>query len=164
MKIIGKRRRIEARTNYSKRKKLLESRKPRIVIRKSNKYILIQFVESKFAQDSIALVVNSKELLDYSWPKEKEGSLKSLGAAYLAGLLFASKAKAKKLGNAILDTGLIQSTKGSRVYAALNGIIDGGFELPHNKEVFPAKERIENEENKSFFNKVKEAITKGAKK
>ena len=39
MKIIAKRRRIENKTNYTKRRRLLEGRKPRVVIRKTNRYI-----------------------------------------------------------------------------------------------------------------------------
>lgn len=162
MKIISKRRRIEAKTNYLKRRRLLEGKKPRIAIRKTNRYIILQFIESKFAQDNVKLTVISKDLLEYGWPADKAGSLKSLAGAYLAGYLFGNKAK--KLGKAILDTGLIRSTKGSRIYAALNGIVDAGFEIAHNPKVFPEKNRVQNENTKSFFEKVKENITKGVKK
>ena len=65
-----KRRRLEAKTNYSKRIKLLKGNSPRIVFRKSNKYILAQLVESKEAQDKVKFGVTSKKLLDYGWPKE----------------------------------------------------------------------------------------------
>lgn len=162
MKIISKRRRHEAKTNYLKRKRLLESKRPRIVIRKSNKYITIQYIESKFAQDSIKLAVVSKELTEYGWPADKAGSLKSLAGAYLAGYLFGTKAK--KFEKAVLDTGLIRSTKGSKVYAALKGIIDGGFAMPADAKVFPDEKRIKNENTKNFFDKIKENITKGAMK
>lgn len=162
MKIISKRRRLENKTDYLKRRRLLEGRKPRLVIRKSNKYITIQYIESKFAQDSIKLAVNSKDLVDYSWPADKTGSLKSLAGAYLAGYLFGTKAK--KFDSAVLDTGLIRSTKGSRVYAALKGIIDGGFVMPADAKVFPEEKRIKTENTKNFFDKVKENITKGVSK
>jgi large subunit ribosomal protein L18 len=153
MKIIAKRRRLENKTNYSKRMRLLEGRKPRIVIRKSNKYITLQYVESKAAQDAVKVSVISRDLLDYGWSKEKAGSLKSLGACYLAGFLFGNKIK--KMAPAILDLGLIRSTKGSRIYAAVKGINDAGFKLPCSEEVFPEEKRIKNPNNESFFEKIK---------
>lgn len=156
MKMLAKRRRLENKTNYLRRKRLLESKKPRIVIRKTNKYILIQYVESKSAQDNIKFSVLSKELLDYGWPKEKEGSLKSLPAAYLSGLLFGKKIKGLK--EAVLDMGLIRNTKGSRIYASVKGIIDSGFNMNCSKEVFPEENRIKNDNSKDFFDKVKSSI------
>jgi large subunit ribosomal protein L18 len=158
MKVIPKRRRLENKTNYSKRMKILEGRKPRIVIRKSNKYITLQYIESKAAQDAVKVSVTSKELLDYGWPKEKEGSLKSLGAAYLAGVLFG--VKIKKLAPAILDSGLIRSTKGSKIYSAMKGINDAGFKAPCKEEVYPTEDRIKNENISSFFDKVKLNVSK----
>ena len=110
MKLLAKRRRREQKTNYSKRRRLLEGRKARIVVRKSNRYILLQFVESNYAQDKIIFSVSSKDLIEKGWPKDNEGSLKNLGASYLTGLLF-GKIISKNPG-AILDTGLIRSTKG----------------------------------------------------
>jgi large subunit ribosomal protein L18 len=119
-------------------------------------------VESKAAQDTIKASAISRDLLEHGWSKENAGSLKSLGAAYLTGLLLAKKLKG--FTPAILDTGLIRSTKGSRVYAAVKGLIEGGFEVPCSKEVFPAESRLTTEKTKEFFNKIKENIIKGAKK
>ncbi len=162
MKILAKRRRIAGKTNYTKRRRLLEGRKPRIVVRKTNRYIIIQLVESKFAQDKIEYSVTSKKLTDYGWPEKNIGSLKSLGAAYLTGLLFGLKLKNLNLKDApnIIDTGLIRNTKGSKIYAALKGIIDSGIEISCDPEVIPDAKRIENENISDFFSKVKENITK----
>jgi len=160
MKRLPKRRRLEGKTNYLKRRKLLESGKPRVVIRKSNCYITIQYIESKYAQDYVRVSAFSKELLNYGWPKENTNSLKSLAAAYLTGLLFGKRIENFK--EAVVDTGLIRSTKGSRIYAALKGIIDSGFKIKHNPEVFPNEERIKNK--KAFFDKVKDNILKANKK
>ena len=91
MKIIPKRRRRESKTNYLKRKRLLEGKKPRVVVRKTNRYIIIQFVESKLAQDRILAGVTSKKLLAYGWPENKAGSLKGLAAGYLTGILFGTQ-------------------------------------------------------------------------
>lgn len=154
--MLKQRRRLEGKTNYTKRKRLLDSGNARIIVRKSNKFITIQYIESFEAQDSVKVGINSKELLEYGWPAEKQGSLKSLGAAYLTGLLFAKKVKQMK--PAILDTGLIRSTKGSRIYAAVKGIIDGGFKIPCSPEVFPKEDSINKVEYRDFFDKVKKKI------
>ena len=90
-------------------------------------------------------------------------SLKNLGAAYLTGLLLGTKLKVLKYNKIILDTGLIKSTKGSRIYSAVKGIIDVGIPLACDKEMFPEEARIKNEEIASFFDKVKSQITGGKK-
>ena len=43
---------------------------------------------------------------------------------------------------AILDIGLAASTPGNRVFAALRGMVDAGFEIPHGEEVLPSDDRI----------------------
>ena len=155
MKKLDKKRRREGKTNYHKRLTLLKSKYLRLVVRKTNKYLILQIVESKRSQDKVLITVSTKELLKYGWPKEKAGSLKSLGAAYLAGLLIGKKSSENSM--AILDIGLIPNTKGSRVYAAVNGFSDGGGNIKHNDKIAPAKEKIKKEE---FFNKVNEEILK----
>ncbi len=166
MKIISKRRRLEGKTNYVKRRRLLEGAKTRIVIRKTNRYIIIQYVESKAAQDKILVSKFSKELLEYGWPEEKAGSLKSLGAGYLIGLLFGKTMNEDyKETKPAIDTGLIRNTRGSKIYAVIKGIVDAGFNMAHNKEVFPEEKRIKNKNIIDFFDKVKENILKkGGKK
>lgn len=156
MRILPKKRRIKNKTNYLKRKRLLEGGRPRITIRKSNKYITIQYVETRIAQDTVKKSIVSSELLEYGWPKEKLGSLKSLPAAYLTGLLFGKMIKSFK--PAVLDMGLIRNTKGSKIYAALKGIVDSGFNIPHGKEIFPEEKRIHSDNVKPFFEKVKTKI------
>jgi large subunit ribosomal protein L18 len=156
---LNKRRRMEFKTNYNKRLKLLKGKSPRLVIRKTNRYISLQIIESKNAQDKVIYFASTKELLKSGWPKDKEGSLKSLSAAYLAGLLLGKKAEKLK-GRVIVDTGLIPNTKGSRIYAAVKGVADSGIEINYNKEIMPKMERIEGKTNKldAIFTKVKGAI------
>jgi len=161
MKLIDKKRRIENKTNYLKRRRLLESRNPRIIIRKTNRYIIFQYVETKIAQDNVKFMLTSKTLLDYGWPGEKEGSLKSLGASYLTGMLFGKLIKNEK--PAIMDTGLIRNTKGSKIHAGIKGMVDSGAKLSYNEKMFPEEKRICNENIKEFFEKVKNKIIKGEK-
>ena len=42
----------------------------------------------------------------------------------------------------ILDNGLQSSQSGSRVYAALKGVVDAGINVPCSKEIFPSEDRI----------------------
>jgi len=135
------RRRKENKTDYHARLGMLKSGRPRIIIRKTNKYIILQLVVSDIARDKVIVSANSRELINKGWPKEKAGSLKSTTAAYLTGILFAKKCEGK-VQYAIVDTGLYRNVRHSRIYAALKGLIDGGMKVPHNKEVFPSEERI----------------------
>ncbi len=57
------RRRAEGKTNYSKRLKLLKSKKIRAVIRASNNHIHIQFIESRLGGDRILISAHSMELI-----------------------------------------------------------------------------------------------------
>ena len=158
MKIIQKKRRREKKTNYDKRRRLLEGNKGRIVIRKTNRYATVQYVESTVAQDKIIKSINSRDFIKLGWPKEKQGSLKSLAAFYLAGYSLGKEIGTEK--ECVIDTGLIRSTKGSRVYAAIKGLIDAGVKIKASKEMLPSEDRIKNERVKDFFDKVKENLEK----
>jgi large subunit ribosomal protein L18 len=159
-----KRRRRERKTDYRARVILLESNLSRIVIRKTNKYIITQYVKSKESQDHVLITVNSKELLKYGWEKEKAGSLKSIPAAYLTGLLLGEKIKKteKKNNKVILDLGLIRNIKKNRIYAVLKGLIDAGLDIDHKKDIFPDGKRIKGEhmKNKIDFDSIKSKLLK----
>jgi cell division protein FtsN len=49
-------------------------------------------------------------------------------------LLCGLKAKAAGIDGAILDIGLITPTKGAKIFAAMNGVLDAGVEIPHGEE------------------------------
>jgi len=154
------RRRREKKTDYKLRMKLLKSGKKRIVIRKTNRYIIIQAVESNEARDKILAGVSSRELVKEGW--DKTGSLKSIPAAYLTGLLAAKRIKEKKIREEfILDIGMIINKKGGRMYAAAKGLIDGGIKINVSKDVFPSEERIRGEHLKADIkiNKIMEKIS-----
>ncbi len=125
-----------------KRIKLLKGRKPRVVFRKTNKYIIAQYVVSKEAKDSVKIGINSKILLKYRWPKEKIGSLKSLPASYLIGYAMGKKILKDKLEEPILDFGMIRTIHKTKVFAFLKGLIDSGIKIPCKKEAFPEESRI----------------------
>ena len=154
-----KRRRRERKTDYKNRINILKSSIPRIVFRKTNRYIIGQLTESKEAQDKIITSVNSKELLNLGW--EWKGSLKSVPAAYLTGRIFAKKIKDKGFNNTILDLGLLRDVKKSRIYSFAKGVQDGGVSLSVEEKYYPAKERIIGMHmKKDIKSKMEEILTK----
>jgi large subunit ribosomal protein L18 len=157
---IQYKRRRENITDYFARKKLLEGNVPRIVARKSNRYITVQLVESKEAQDKVILAANSKELVKFGWPKKE--SIKNITASYLTGFLLGKKMLKGKYEKAILDIGMIRSTKGNKIYAVLKGVLDAGVNVPSSKDILPSEARIKgehlNNDIKTIFDKVKGAI------
>jgi len=154
IKKVDFRRRREGKTNYSRRMKLLKSGKPRLVIRKTNKYIIAQIVKSKEAQDFVIAYANSKELAKFGW----QHGFKNVPAAYLTGFLLARKAKGK-ITDAILDIGLQRSTKGSRIYAAVKGAIDAGLQIKCSEKMWN-EERIRGKHLKKNVEKDIEEVKK----
>jgi large subunit ribosomal protein L18 len=135
--LIHFKRRRKKKTNYRKRLALLKSEKTRLVIRKRLSNISIQFINFKPEGDLTIASAFSTELKKLGWNRTG-----NLPAAYLTGLLAGKRAKDKKIEEAVLDLGLQTSTKGSRIYAALKGILDSGIKVPHSKEILPSEERI----------------------
>jgi len=135
---VDYRRKREGKTNYRKRLNLLKSGKTRLVVRKSNKYVLAQFVNYNPDGDEVIITTRSDELKKFNW----KFSTKNTPAAYLTGLLCGYKGKLKKINSAIVDLGLHKSTKGSKLYAVVKGVIDAGIEIPHDSKIFPDEDRI----------------------
>ena len=146
------RRRRENKTDYTARKSLLEGK--RFVVRKTNRYIIAQFVEHKEAQDRTICLTNSKELSKYGL--KETYSMKNLQAAYLTGYLCGIKALKHNIKNAVLDIGLLRSTKGSRIYSALKGAVDAGVNIPHSKEIIPTEKMLNLKEIEAIKKKIQE--------
>ena len=151
---LPRRRRLEAKTDYKSRLALLKSEKPRLVVRKTNRYIIVQIVSSEIAQDKILVGKTSKILLSSGLPPESSGSLKSLGAAYLTGFRVGKLALKLGIKEAIVDSGMNINVKNSRIYAALKGAVDSGMKIPHNEKVLPAMESIKSEKISKLFDKI----------
>ncbi|MBN1156077.1 50S ribosomal protein L18 [Candidatus Woesearchaeota archaeon] len=132
------RRKREGRTNYKKRLTLLLSRKPRVAIRPSNKNMIVQVISYHENGDKIEASAHSNELKKHGW----NFSTGNLPAAYLTGFLAGVKAKKAGIKNAVVDIGLNESVKHSRIYAAIKGLVDAGIDAPHAKEMFPDDKRI----------------------
>ena len=144
-------------TNYHTRLALLKSRKPRLVIRKTNKYLNCQVIAYSAKGDTIIASAHSKQLKKLGW----KHSCNNVSSAYLIGLMIGIAAKKAKTPEAIFDMGLYASVKGSVLYAALNGAVDAGLNVPHDKEVFPSEDRLQGKHTKAKdLSKDMEAIKK----
>lgn len=141
------RRRREGKTNYRKRLKLLLSRKPRLVVRITNRRVIAQIIEYDPKGDRVLVGVDSSMLTKYGW----KGDLNNTPAAYLTGLLVAKKALEKGIKEAVLDIGLHTPTRGGRVFAVLRGAVEGGLEIPHSPEVLPDDSRIRGEHIAQYY-------------
>ncbi len=161
MKPVRKRR-LKGKTDYKTRFGLLKSEKIRLVVRKTNKYIIAQVVETNVSQDKILCGINSKDLLEKGWPKERSGSLKSLGAAYLIGLIIGKLAKEKRIKEAIFDIGMYRNVQGSRIYGVLKGAIEAGLKIKHDPAALPSDEDLKrNNRIGTIVNKMKEKLKNG---
>jgi len=143
------RRRREGKTDYRRRLKLLFSRKHRVVVRRSNRYIRLQLISMDRIGDMTLVTVQSSELSKYGY----DGGKCNCPAAYLTGLLFGKRAKEAGFDEGILDIGLVTPVHGSKVYAALKGAIDSGLAIPHDPAVFPSDDRISGNHIAAFLQK-----------
>jgi len=134
-------RRREGRTNYYKRRRMIISGKPRLVVRVLSRGIVAQVVEARPRGDVTLASAVSRELAKYGW---KAGG-KNLPAAYLVGMLAALRARRRGVEEAILDIGLHAPTRGARVFAAAKGAVDAGLHVPLGESVVPGEERIRGE-------------------
>ncbi|MHA2116659.1 MAG: 50S ribosomal protein L18 [Candidatus Thorarchaeota archaeon] len=135
------RRRREGKTNYYRRRRLLQSRSPRLVVRKTNNATIVQIINASVIGDSTVASAISTELSNHGWV----AGTGNIPSAYLTGLLAGLRAKTRGVKSAVLDVGLNPPVKGSRVYAALKGAVDAGLEVPFNPEVIPDESRITGE-------------------
>ncbi|MEA2074131.1 MAG: 50S ribosomal protein L18 [Euryarchaeota archaeon] len=143
------RRRREGKTDYHRRVKLLFSKKHRVVVRKSNRYIRMQLISADRFGDKTLVTALSSELTEYGY----DGGKCNCSAAYLTGLLFGKRAKEAGFDDGILDIGLNSQVHGSNVYAALKGAVDSGLTIPHDPVVFPVDDRIIGNHIASFLQK-----------
>ena len=133
------RRRREGKTNYRTRRALILSRVPRLVVRLSLKHAVVQVIEAEAIGDRVLVSAHSRELAKtYGW----QGNCGNIPAAYLTGLLCGSKAMANGVEKAFLDIGLHIPSKGTRVFAAMKGVVDAGVEVPHSEDILPDEGRI----------------------
>jgi large subunit ribosomal protein L18 len=131
-------RRLDKKTDYAKRLKLVKSGLPRAAIRKTLGNLTVQIINFEEAGDKVVAAASSKQLEGFGW-KAPNGNVP---AAYLTGLLAGVRAKNAKVHEAVADMGLKKSTPGSRQYAALKGLLDAGLKIAHDAKILPHEDRI----------------------
>ncbi len=146
------RRRREGKTNYHLRRRLVRSGRTRAVVRVTNSHCLVQFVKARITGDITLSASHSRELKDFNW----NNATSNLPSAYLVGLMAGLKGKEAGISTAILDIGINPPIYGSRVFAALKGIVDAGIEVPHSDKIFPTKSRLNGSHIADFAKMLKE--------
>jgi len=161
------RRRREGKTDYHARKKLViqaknkyNTPKNRLIVRISNTDVTAQIAYARIEGDIVISAAYAHELPRYGIPV----GLTNYAACYSTGLLLARRTLATfKLADkyegqtevdgefysvesnetgpgafrAHLDVGLARTTTGSKVFAVMKGVADGGIEVPHSEKRFP---------------------------
>lgn len=148
---MPRRRRREQRTDYRARLTLLKGNKPRLVVRKSGNNLTCQVISHDPQGDKTLVTATCLNLRKLGW----KGHGGSIPSAYLVGYVCGKEAKKKGVTEAIPDLGLYPSTKGSRLYAALKGAVDGGLNVPHSKEILPPSDRIAGKHIAAYAEKLK---------
>ncbi|KAH8830500.1 hypothetical protein DL96DRAFT_1593187 [Flagelloscypha sp. PMI_526] len=126
------RRRREGKTDYYARKRLVTQAKNkynapkyRLVVRFTNKEVIVQIIYARLQGDFVLTAARSKELPRYGI----NHGLTNWTAAYATGPPLPFKV--------YLDVGLKRTSTGSRVFGAAKGASDGGLLIPHNDKRFP---------------------------
>ncbi|MEM2154585.1 MAG: 50S ribosomal protein L18 [Nitrososphaeria archaeon] len=145
------RRKREGKTNYHVRKKILLSRLPFLVVRISNKNAILQVAKAEIEGDRVIASVHTRQLIKFGWPFSR----KNTPACYLAGLMLGLKAKNKINSDVIVYLGVTSYVNGSRVTAAIKGVLDAGLNVRADPETFPSEERIRGEHIIEYAKKLK---------
>ena len=183
---VKNRRRREGKTDFHARRRLIQqdknkydTKKYRLVVRRTNTKIITQVIYSTIAGDKVLTSANSTELKKFGL----DSGLANYAAAYSTGLLLArrlltelklndkfkgveaadgeffdimSKGIDQRPFKAYLDVGLIRTTTGNRIFGAMKGAVDGGIYIPHNNKRFPGHHLEKAQETKGKKGKVVE--------
>lgn len=148
-------------TDYRSRKALITGELPRVIVRKSNRYVRVQIANYVDSGDRIIASAFSKELAKLGW----EGNFDSTPAGYLTGFMAGRRCVAAGIQEAVLDIGRHMPAKGSVVFAALRGVLDAGVSVPHNDEILPSDDRIAgkhlSDKVQAKFSEIKSNLQKG---
>jgi large subunit ribosomal protein L5e len=194
------RRRREGQTDYQARRRLIQqdknkydSKKYRLVVRRTNARIIVQIIYATIQGDRVLAQADSFELRRFGL----EAGLTNYAASYATGLLLARRLltdlkmadmykgveaadgeffdvyekginEDRRPFRALLDVGLVRTTTGNRVFGALKGAVDGGIHVPHNTKRFPGyhvekKEAVTGKRGKTVAEKGKAAGNYNAK-
>lgn len=134
----------QRKTNYRKRSGILIGRRPFIITKISGQNISAQSLKPTLTGDIVIASAHSRELIRHGW----KGSMNSMPACYLTGLLLGKKTIEKGATNAVLYTGNNPFT--TKVAACLKGIVDSGIKIPVSKDSLPGDDRVSGEHIASY--------------
>lgn len=146
---VAFRRRRKNLTNYSKRLALLKSNISRMVVRKSSKAVLVEFILFDPKGDKTIVSVHSNKLKEYGWSPRC-----NTPSAYLCGLVAGKLAKQKGIEKFVLDIGMQTPSKGSVVFAAAKGALDAGLQTNIDSKMID-EERISGKAIASYASYLK---------
>lgn len=145
------RRKGAGKTDYRKRLRLLKSRMPRLVVRKSLKNIYAQVITFDPQGDRVVVAATPHDLISRGWLYERNNA----PAAYLIGLIAGKKAHAAKIKTVIADLGLRKPVKKSILYTVVKGVKDAGVHVPVNDDVLPDQKRVVGEHIREYSAKAR---------
>jgi large subunit ribosomal protein L5e len=169
MQVKPKRRR-QGKTDFYARRRLTcqrknkyDSKKYRLVVRRTCTRIITQVIYSTMTGDKVLCTADSRELKQHGLT----AGLTNYSACYCTGLLIARRLL-KQVGlaemyksndkidgemflvecdgdkrpfKALMDVGIQRTTTGARIFGALKGACDGGLNIPHSTKRFPGYSR-----------------------
>jgi large subunit ribosomal protein L18 len=144
----------QRKTNYRKRSGILIGRRPFIITKISGQNISAQSLKPTLTGDIVIASAHSRELIRHGW----KGSMNSMPACYLTGLLLGKKSIQKGATNAVLYTGNNPFT--TKVAACLKGIVDSGIKIPVSKESLPGDDRVSGEHIANYAKLLKDSEEK----
>jgi len=144
----------QRKTNYRKRSGILIGRRPFIITKISGQNISAQALKPTLNGDIVIASAHSRELIRHGW----KGSMNSMPACYLTGLLLGKKSIQKGATNAVLYTGNNPFT--TKVAACLKGIVDSGINIPVSKESLPGDDRVSGKHIANYANLLKDSEEK----
>lgn len=132
------RRRRSGATDYKARRRAVSSGGTLLTVRVSSKNVSAQFIHPMVKGDEVISASHSRALRKLGW----KGSMKSVPACYLLGLLAGKKAKGKGVEQAYLYNGPAPFIRGSRVSAVVKGVKDAGIQIPISDDVLPSEDKM----------------------
>jgi large subunit ribosomal protein L18 len=144
----------QRKTNYRKRSGILIGRRPFIITKISGQNISAQALKPTLTGDIVIASAHSRELIRHGW----KGSMNSMPACYLTGLLLGKKSIQKGATNAVLYTGNNPFT--TKVAACLKGIVDSGINIPVSNESLPGDDRVSGKHIANYANLLKDSEEK----
>jgi len=135
------RRKMENRTNYRKRRKMILSRKPAMYVKISNKNIYAQVLVPAVVGDRTVVQANSKELQKAGWAYGR----KNFPSAYLVGLLMGRRALKAGLNEVLFYSGTNVFRAKTRLTGVIRGAVEAGLKVRCDDEIFPEDDAVNGE-------------------